>query len=82
MEGGIAILLIVIIVVVGGIAAVALYLTGSFAGLGRGTQEGDPTQRPEAQPRTVAPSEISDSDSVAARNARRAERRARRERHA
>jgi hypothetical protein len=41
MEGGIAILLLLIIVVVGGIFAVAMYLTGGALWLGKTSPEGD-----------------------------------------
>jgi hypothetical protein len=41
MEGGIAILLLLIIVVVGGILAIALYLTGGALWFGKTSPEGD-----------------------------------------
>ena len=41
MEGGIAVLLLFIIVVVGGVLAVALYLTGGALWFGKTSPEGD-----------------------------------------
>jgi hypothetical protein len=41
MEGGIAILLLLIIVVIGGIIAVAMYLTGGALWFGKTSSEGD-----------------------------------------
>jgi hypothetical protein len=55
MEGGIAILLLLIILVIGGVIAVAMYLTGGALWFGKTSSEGDKVEgdgdRPSHRPR-------------------------------
>jgi hypothetical protein len=52
MEGGVALLLLLIIVVLGGIFAIAMYLTGGALWFGKTSAEGDKVEgSDEASPR-------------------------------
>jgi hypothetical protein len=78
MEGGIAILLLLIVFVVGGGIALVMYLTGGSL-LARG-KDGLEEQPEPVEQRHIAPDSVVGDDDPAKRDARRAERAARRRR--